>query len=213
MNATKPPETSCAWRNPRFTFDGGLRATSHVIARMIANANATPRNGARSDGISTLSLIPSHCTESTPPADSAAPTIPPIRAWLELEGRPTNHVTRFHVIAPTRPAITTSSVITSGSTMPFAIVATTATETNAPMKFRTAALATAMRGLSARVETLVAIELAVSWNPFVKSKKRATATTAQSVRSIAAAYAFLTTMLPIVFPAVSQLSSARSSPS
>src|SRR6185312_4236975 len=130
--------------------------------------------------------IPSHCTESTPPADSAAPTIPPMRAWLELDGRPTNQVTRFHVIAPTRPAITTSSVITSGSTMPFAIVATTATDTNAPRKFRTAALATATRGLSARVETLVAIEFAVSWNPFVKSKKRAIATTAQSVGSITA---------------------------
>ena len=38
-------------------------------------------------------------------------------------------------------------------------------------------------GLSARVETLVAIELAVSWNPFVKSKKSATATTATSVSS------------------------------
>jgi hypothetical protein len=50
---------------------------------------------------------------------------------------------------------------------------------------RTAALATAARGLSARVETLVAIEFAVSWNPFVKSKKRAVATTAQSAKSIA----------------------------
>jgi hypothetical protein len=39
-----------------------------------------------------------------------------------------------------------------------------------------------MRGLSARVETLVAIEFAESWNPFVKSKKRAIATTAQRVR-------------------------------
>ena len=40
-----------------------------------------------------------------------------------------------------------------------------------------------MRGVSARVETLVAIEFAVSWKPFVKSKKSATATTAQSVSS------------------------------
>ena len=42
---------------------------------------------------------------------------------------------------------------------------------------------TAARGESARVETLVAIEFAVSWKPFVKSKKSATATTATSVRS------------------------------
>jgi hypothetical protein len=44
--------------------------------------------------------------------------------------------------------------------------------------FRTAALRTAARGESARVETDVAIEFAVSWKPFVKSKKSATATTA-----------------------------------
>jgi hypothetical protein len=49
----------------------------------------------------------------------------------------------------------------------------------------------------------------VSWKPFVKSKKRATATTAQSVASTG--QAFLTTMLAIVFAAVSQLSSAPSS--
>jgi hypothetical protein len=71
--------------------------------------------------------------------------------------------------------------------MPFAIVAATAIETNAPRKLSTAALATATRGLRARVETLVAMEFAVSWNPFVKSKKRATATTAQSSKFIAGA--------------------------
>ena len=44
---------------------------------------------------------------------------------------------------------------------------------------------TAVRGESARVETDVAIALAVSWNPFVKSKNNATATTAKSKSSIA----------------------------
>ena len=75
-------------------------------------------------------------------------------------------------------------MIASWSTIPFAIVAATAIETNAPAKLSTAALATAARGLSARVETLVAIELAVSWKPLVKSKNSATATTAQSSGSI-----------------------------
>ncbi len=92
-----------------------------------------------------------------------------------------------------------------------AIVAATAIETNAPAKLRTAALATARRGESAPVETLVAIEFAVSWNPFVKSKKSATTTTAQSVASMGAPQAFFTTMFAIVFAAVSQLSSAPSS--
>jgi hypothetical protein len=53
---------------------------------------------------------------------------------------------------------------------------------------------------------------AVSWNPFVKSKKRATATTAASVSS-STSYAFLTTMFAITLAAVSQASSARSSAS
>ena len=52
-----------------------------------------------------------------------------------------------------------------------------------------AASRTAVRGVSARVDTLVAIAFAVSWKPFVKSKKRATATTATSVRSSIAAQA------------------------
>jgi hypothetical protein len=40
-----------------------------------------------------------------------------------------------------------------------------------------------VRGVSALVETLVAIAFAVSWKPFVKSKKRAVAMTAARVRS------------------------------
>ena len=46
-----------------------------------------------------------------------------------------------------------------------------------------AAMRTAVRGVSALVETLVAMAFAVSWKPFVKSKKRAVAMTAARVRS------------------------------
>ena len=99
-------------------------------------------------------------------------------AWLELDGSPRYQVIRFQVIAPTRPARITSGVTTAWSTIPLAIVAATANETKAPRKLRTAELITAARGDIARVETLVAIEFAVSWKPFVKSKKSATATTA-----------------------------------
>jgi hypothetical protein len=75
-----------------------------------------------------------------------------------------------------------------------------------------AALTTASRGERARVETLVAIEFAVSWKPFVKSKKSAVAMTATSVRSstLALHYTFFTTMLPITFAAVSHASRASS---
>jgi hypothetical protein len=48
------------------------------------------------------------------------------------------------------------------STIPFATVAATSSETNAPRKFRTAAPRTASRGEAARVDTLVAIAFAVS---------------------------------------------------
>jgi hypothetical protein len=78
-------------------------------------------------------------------------------------------------------------VITSASTIPVAMVAATSSETNAPRKFRTDAERTAARGERACVETLVAIELAVSWKPFVKSKNSATATTVNSRGSRAAA--------------------------
>ena len=52
----------------------------------------------------------------------------------------------------------------------------------------------------------------MSWKPFVKSKKSATATTATSVSSIHG-YAFLTAMFATTFAAVSHASIARSSAS
>ncbi len=183
VKATKPPETSWSRRKTRLTIPGERRRISHVTETINAAAMKSPAKGAISEGISTLSVSPCHLTASTPEAAMVEPSTPPIRAWLELEGRPTYQVTRFHVIAPTRPARTTFSVIASASTIPDAIVAATLSETNAPTMLRTAALITAARGERARVETLVAIEFAVSWNPFVKSKKSATTTTATSVRS------------------------------
>ncbi len=56
----------------------------------------------------------------------------------------------------------TLGVTASAFTIPEAIVAATAKETNAPATFRTAAESTAARGDIARVDTLVAIEFAVS---------------------------------------------------
>ena len=45
---------------------------------------------------------------------------------------------------------------------------------NAATKLKNAAQTTACVGLSTRVETTVAIELAASWKPLMKSKTRAT---------------------------------------
>ena len=87
----------------------------------------------------------------------------------------------FHTIAPTRPAKIISGVIRmppSPSRMsPPLIVFATSVLRNAPTRFSTAAIATATLGLSAPVAMGVAIAFAVSWNPLVKSKKRASAMT------------------------------------
>ncbi len=215
VNATKLPETICARRNTRLTRLGDRFRITQTITNISASADAKPIVGDKSPGNTTLSQIPDQLMTSSPDAAIADPATPPIRAWLELDGRPRNQVIRFHVMAPTSPARMTLSVITSGFTIPVAMVAATANETNAPAKLRIAARKTAVRGVSARVETLVAIAFAVSWKPFVKSKKSATTMTATRVRSsiAARAQAFFTTMFAMTFAAVSHASSARSSPS
>ena len=95
----------------------------------------------------------------------------------ELEGSPKYQVARFHAMAPIRPAKTTVVVTAPESTMPWATVAATLSEMKAPAKFRTADSSTAKRGDIARVETEVAIALAVSWKPLVKSNASAVTTT------------------------------------
>jgi len=61
--------------------------------------------------------------------------------------------------------------------IPVAMFFATAVVTNAPARFATDAISTAIRGLRARVPTDVAIAFAVSWKPFVKSKPSAIRTT------------------------------------
>src|SRR3954462_8546251 len=53
-------------------------------------------------------------------------------------------------------------------------VLATFTETSEPARLKTAARANAARGVRARVDTDVAIALAASWNPLVKSNPSAT---------------------------------------
>jgi homoserine dehydrogenase len=60
-------------------------------------------------------------------------------------------------------------------------VVATLIEMNAPAKLNTPAISTAVRAVSARVDTVVAMALAASWNPLVKSKNSANAITASSV--------------------------------
>src|ERR1043166_6008247 len=56
------------------------------------------------------------------------------------------------------------------------VAATARPKTRRARKLKNAAQITAQCGLSTRVETTVAIELAASWKPFMKSKASATST-------------------------------------
>src|SRR6185437_15833379 len=136
--------------------------------------------GASTAGRMTLATRLCHLTAWAP----AAASIPPISACDELDGIPKNQVSRFHTIAPIRPAATTVSVTSLVSTRPLAIVAATARDRNAPIRLSTPDRATAIRGRSAPVAIVVAIALPVSWNPLVKSKARAVITTRPSTTSL-----------------------------
>src|SRR3954451_11238912 len=115
---------------------------------------------------------------SDPPATQVAPIRPPNSACDELDGRPRYHVTRFHRMAPTSPAKMTTGLMSVSSTSPLEMVLATWTDRKAPVRFRQAAIATAVLGRNAPVAIDVAMALAVSWKPFVKSKANAVTTTA-----------------------------------
>ena len=64
------------------------------------------------------------------------------------------------------------------------MVLATSVDRNAPTTFRIAAISTAVRGRSAPVATEVAIALALSWKPLVKSKTSAVSTTSPTTNSV-----------------------------
>src|SRR5919198_1231437 len=144
--------------------------------------NAAPNAiaGASSAGMTTRCATPCHNTPFSPDCTSAAPTRPPIKACEELDGKPNHQVSRFQAIAPSRAARSVCCVARFPSMMPLATFLATAVVTKAPARFATAAISTAIRGVTARVPTEVAIAFAVSWKPFVKSKPSATTTTMTS---------------------------------
>src|SRR5215210_1100432 len=115
-----------------------------------------------------------------PYTTSPMPISAPINACEELEGRPARQVMRFQVMAPNSTAMSIESATPSaGATRLPTVFATSACSncvvTTAPTRLRTAEKATATRGVIARVPTAVPIAFAVSWKPFVKSNRSATA--------------------------------------
>src|SRR5436305_9247560 len=98
---------------------------------------------------------------------------------------PYRHVTRSQAMADSSAATTRSWVESAGGTIPLPTVEATAVPVRAPTTLRTPAISTAVAGASTRVATEVAMALAVSWKPLMKSKTRAMATIRTSVRSAA----------------------------
>jgi hypothetical protein len=96
------------------------------------------------------------------PEASAAPQRPPIRAWLELEGKPSHHVRRFQATPASNAQNSVSMATTSTSTNPVAIVEATAVPASAPRRSNVAARRIAWRGVRTFVATMVATALAVS---------------------------------------------------
>ena len=126
-----------------------------------------PNSGERTIGMTTLSQT---VDQTTVVEDAmAAPTRPPINACEDDEGSPKYHVVRFQTIAPESAANTTTKPCGDSalSEMVSLTVWATSWPRNAPSRFITAASRSATRGVSARVDTEVAMALAASWKPFV----------------------------------------------
>src|ERR1041385_5580831 len=99
----------------------------------------------------------------------------------ELVGRPKYQVIRFQAIAPIRPHKITPWVTFSTCSMPLPMVEATAVpKKKAAMKLKNAAQITAYFGESTRVDTTVAMELAASWKPLMKSKVSAAMTISET---------------------------------
>src|ERR1700730_17205351 len=125
---------------------------------MIAAATRKPIGGDSTSQVTTVPTARQWMPPKPPAAATPAPISPPTRACVELLGSPAYQVIRVQAVAPSRGAVMTTTV---GCASRLAIVLETlapkkTTVTRAPTRFRTAAISTASRGDSARVEIEVA---------------------------------------------------------
>src|SRR5690606_12744685 len=166
---------NCATRKVRSTAKGVWRTKSHDTMRTRSKARKKPVAG-ESTMAAVVLARPPQTIAPRPALATPAPTSPPISAWEEDDGMPPIQVMMFQLMAPVRAANTTAGVTVSALMMPLPSVSATCRPKNRKaMKLKKAAQNTAKCGLSTRVETIVAIEVAASCSPFRKSKKRATA--------------------------------------
>ncbi len=173
-------ETNCSTRKRRSTANGVARTHSQEVTRTSVMASTSPISG-DSTIAEPITPTPPQITATGPLLATAAPIRPPTRAWLLLDGMPNRQVTTFQVMAPlSAPKITRGST-SFASTTPLPIVsATCRPNTVNAMKLKNDAHNTAVNGRSTRVATTVAIELALSCNPFRKSNSSAVAISATS---------------------------------
>src|SRR5438270_6686659 len=118
-------------------------------------------------------------------------------------GRPHHQVSRSQTIAPIRPVMMTVAVTCSTCIIPEPMVfATFVPNTNAARKLKNAAQITASFGESTRVDTTVAMLLAASWKPLMKSNARAIKTVIRT-RSVVLVTLFALAQCDQVSPAES----------
>src|SRR5713101_2327356 len=134
----------------------------------------SPITGDAAIGRTTFWTTPCHLTVLAAPM--AAPISPPMRAWVDEDGRPSHQVSKFQLIAPIRAEkmITRPWVPDGLEMIPLPTVLATLVETSAPTILSPAAIPSAVRGRRALVVIDVATALAASWKPLVKSKPSAT---------------------------------------
>ena len=175
---------NCNARNRRSTRAGRLRTQSQVTSQTRTSAIRKPKAGETTMPAAVL-LTPSHTIALNPALARPAPTRPPTRACEDEEGMPASQVTTFQTIAPPSAPKISRSVTTCTETMPAPTVCATCRPKNRKaMKLKKAAQNTAWIGLSTRVETMVAIELAASCMPFRKSNSRATPISSQRMSGV-----------------------------
>jgi hypothetical protein len=159
---TSDAEPIWPYRKPVLVRSRGTPRVVRYTSQVPTAATSPAMNGESAAGMITDETRPRQITPWPPTAAIIAPTMPPITACDELDGMPSSQVSRFQTMPPTRPAKTSSSETRWESTRPFAIVAATAVDKNAPTRFSTPDSATATRGFRAPLAIDVAIALPVS---------------------------------------------------
>src|SRR5215218_4843847 len=172
-------DSSWRRRNRLSTRAGLDRWKIHRLDSISRNPRAIPNSGDRGMNRMVFSRLLASSTPK-PALATPAPAKPPMRACEDEVGRPSHQVRRFQAMAPASPAKTTASLTTAESTVLPTVLATCVWKTRKAMKLNRAAQTTASRGVRTRVETTVAMELAASWKPLVKSNTSASRTMAMT---------------------------------